>query len=76
MKKNRLVVTTPSSDGQWWYAGGPDLDDAMKGLANLIREDIRQMLSPSQQDEPIDSSEFSFAIREMTDEEVAAMPEL
>lgn len=68
-KKKRLFITTPGSDDQWWYAGGPDVEDAAKGVMNLVREDIRELLSGTSEGATVE-----LEIREMTDEEVAALP--
>lgn len=71
MKKKRLFVRSPDSDGQWWYCGGPEIDDAAKGLANTIRCDLEALMRGELEGEP----EFELDVREMTDEEVANLQE-
>lgn len=59
----RLFAWTPSGDDQWCLCGGPDLDDALAGLMNVIRHDVGEILNGN-------TSELSieFAVREMSDE--------
>ena len=65
MKTPRLFVRTPGTDGMLCYCGGPDLSDAIRGLANHLKVG-------GAEGEPID---VDVEIREMTDEEVAALSE-
>ena len=72
MKTPRLFVQSPSTDG-WRFCGGPDLEDAMKALSNVLRSDVEELLA---------GREFSYGngwdlkVTLMSDEEVAALPEL
>lgn len=67
--RKRLFVSCSQSDGQLWYCG--DVDDAHKGLGNLLQEDIRQLLS-GELDVTDWLEELYFEVRTMTDSEVAA----
>ena len=72
MKKKRLFIRNDSiTDGQWWYCGGPDDKDAAHGVANQIEAAIGIAMHDGS-----DLDDLEFDIREMTDEEVAALPEL
>lgn len=61
----QLFVRVPNSDGQLWHCGGPDIEDAVKGLQNLL----------ACGGEDGDSLPVELEIREMTDAEIAAIPE-
>lgn len=71
MKHKRLFVRSDAvTDGQWWYAGGPDACKAAKGVASMLETAIEQAFFA---DHNLDGLEFD--IRELTDEEVEALPD-
>lgn len=61
----QLFVSVPNSDGQMWHCGGPDLEEAIRGLQNLLANG----------DANGEALPIELEIREMTNEEIAAIPE-
>lgn len=61
----QLFVRVPGSDGAFWHCGGPTLEDAINGLRNLLANGGKDG----------DSLSVELEIREMTDAEIAAIPE-
>ena len=66
MKKQRLFVRTTGTDELLCHCGGPDLADAINGLRNILKAG-----DTFGEPFPID-----LEIRDMTDEEVAAIQEV
>lgn len=62
----RLFARVPNSDGQLWHCGGPDLEEAIRGLRNILESGGEEGESL-----PID-----LEIREMTEAEVSAIPDV
>lgn len=67
----RLFVRGECTDDTWLYCGGPDLEDAKKGLANLLESGVDCLFM----DGPGSCESLELQIRDMTDEEVAALPD-
>lgn len=57
----------------WCYCGGPDLLDAITGLRNVMEGDIGELLAGRS---TVEELEIEIDCREMTDEEVEAIPEV
>lgn len=73
MKKKRLfVVGDDATDGCKWYCGGPVPKDAADGLRNMLESHIDCLLT----DKCGTTSEIRLIVKEMTDEEVEALPDV
>lgn len=73
MKKPRLfVVGDDATDGTKVICGGPDLADAMKGLSAMLEEHVNCLLFEGDSA----TSEIRLVVKNMTDEEVGALPDI
>jgi hypothetical protein len=70
-KKKRLFARSPGTDDMWALCGGPDASDAIRGLVNLLTSDV-QWLMASEDTE----YEINLQVRLMSDDEVAALPDI
>lgn len=68
----QLFVKTYGSDDTWFHAGGAE--DAHRGVANILQSDLLDILNGDLEIETF-VAELQFDVREMTDAEVAAIPE-
>lgn len=77
MKKKRLFMKTPSSDGVDWYCGDEsDMDGVLNGIRNLLCvEDVYAIMGIENPDINDDYTEITFSVKEMTDEEIESLPD-
>lgn len=75
-KRPRLFVSSPLSTNETpCYCGDAgDLDATTKGLAAFLKSDVEELLACHSNDEP--TVQVSLSIVHMTDEEVAALPDV
>jgi hypothetical protein len=66
MKKPYLFVRTPGTDDMLYYCGGPHLEDAIRGLENILKCG----------DADGEAFPIDLEIRQMTDEEWGAIQEV
>lgn len=69
MSKRLFVRMTESGDPAI-YCGGPDIEQAKAGLACILDNEVYEVF---QDGEPVS---IELSVRDMTDEEVADLPEL
>jgi hypothetical protein len=68
-KKNRLFAVGECTDEVVLYCGGPDVEDALKGLSSLLECSIECLLHDG------GSEEIELRVIPMTDEEVENLPD-
>lgn len=71
--KKRLFVIAPGTDDTWLYCGGPDLEDALRGLMNVIREDVRSMFDGKENQ---DGFSIDLELRVLTDDDVSELADI
>lgn len=69
-KKRRLFVRCPGTDETWCHCGDT-VAEAMKALGYMLESDIELLF-----DDPAMDFSVDFEIREMTDAEVEALPDI
>jgi len=67
----RIFVRSSGTDDMWCFCGGPDLHQVMQAISHVIESDVEQLLSGVDTD-----CEIEIQCRDMTDAEVAAIPEV
>jgi hypothetical protein len=73
-KRPQLFVRSSDfTDEQWYHCGGPDPEKARTGLMHIINEQIRQMMGYGHESA---IGDIELKVDMMTDDEVAALPEL
>lgn len=81
-KKPRLFVRSDwATDDVWWYCGGPVLEEMLNGLKNSLESAIDCAVHEfgtrtDQQEEQQEEFDLELKIQMMTDEEVAALPDI
>lgn len=72
VKKKRLFVQNVQSGEPWYYCGTVG-DHALEGAMNICRSEVEVFLSD---DMPGEELTLDFKVEQMTDEEVAALPDI
>jgi hypothetical protein len=73
-KRPQLFVRSSDfTDEQWYHCGGPDPLEARDGLMNIIDNQINEMMTDGQEHQ---IGDIELKVDLMTDDEVAALPEL
>lgn len=72
MKKPRLFLLSDSLDETWCHCGGPDKEDALNGLRNMLEPEVFDLLAGRKPE----GTTIQLKVEMMTDEEVAKLPDL
>jgi hypothetical protein len=70
MAKRLFVVGDGATDGSQIYCGGPDLKGASDGLRFVLESHLECLLDEGGE------SDITLIVKEMTDEEVEALPDV
>jgi hypothetical protein len=71
MKKRCIFASTEGGEGPFYCGHAGDLKERATGLGHIVMGEIDDLLTGSR-----DEADVSFEVREMTDEEIAAIPEV
>jgi hypothetical protein len=71
--KPRLVITAPFTEEQWWFCGGPDVDDALTALAHLLRPAVENFLKKGKDGSTLD---IQLEIKQLTDWQCTNLPDV
>lgn len=75
-KKPRLFVAGPTTEMVSCLCGGPDIEDMMTGLGNMLKAEVEDMSNQLNSGLDVVEGDIELSMRWMTDEEADSLPDI